>query len=173
MTDERISMLLQKYKEYSVSDEGYAVLRVKQNMKEETKGFWVWIHDNDYPLISEDGKFFKKIECELFPRTQRPKYPKQGNLSDDEFYSICRAITWEVSHDDMQKQINKGYKGAIYKLTFDIIKRKKRFKDNAPDWVKKAGKYDDFVFHDGKKVYLRKWEIPLYTQVLKKITKKR
>ena len=29
MTDERIEMLLQKYKEYEVSNEGYAVLRVK------------------------------------------------------------------------------------------------------------------------------------------------
>ncbi|KAG4099431.1 hypothetical protein H8356DRAFT_357572 [Neocallimastix lanati (nom. inval.)] len=113
--------LVEKYKKYAETPEAFAVLFVKKYLNS-SKGKWVDILDTNIPeyYVMEDLEF-QSVECELFKRTIQPVYPeKELNMSEEDYYYKCRAITWEAAHTDIDQQRRKNIKG----LKFQIVAKK-------------------------------------------------
>ena len=141
---------LEKYLQYASSIEAYAVLFVKKYLNQ-SKGMWVDIINTEYSYhYKPDALQFKKVICEVFPRTIKPKYPPKSDFQNDEdYYLVCRAITYDVSHKDIETQKMKGVRGKKYVIEgiryFD--KKKKRpscFTTSAPKEIEElAGNLND------------------------------
>lgn len=123
---------LEKYLQYASSEEAYAVLFVKKYL-DQAEGMWVDIIDMWYPYHYEPNTLqFKKVICEVFPRTIKPKYPPKSDFQNDEdYYLVCRAITYDVAHKDIETQRAKGVHGKKYEIEgvryFDNKKKKPPF----------------------------------------------
>ena len=116
---------LEKYLEYANSPESFAVLFVKKYLLN-AKGCWIDILDLDENahFLAEELEF-RSVTCELFPRKIQPKYPpKKPDETNDEYLQICRAITWETAHLDINTQRMQGYKGSVYELTGGMLRKK-------------------------------------------------
>lgn len=134
--------LLEKHKKYATTEEAFAILFVKKYLKQ-SSGMWVDILN--YQLLNHydyRNLQFKKVKCELFKRTINPVYPPKSEFEDEEeYYMICRAITWEAANEDIEQQRANGIKGKFYTLEgvrFKDFKKKKPpyFKKDAPKELK-------------------------------------
>lgn len=137
---------LEKYLQYASSSEAYAVLFVRKYLNQ-AKGMWVDIIHADYPRHYNLEKLqFKTVECELFPKTMHPKYPKRDKFqSDEDYYLVCRAITYDMAHRDIERQIDKGINGKEYRIEgvryYDEKKKKPPyFISSAPNEIKALAK---------------------------------
>ena len=120
--------LLKQYREYSETEESRAILFVKQHLKQANNQVWIDIlksRELDYwPNLKansnktqDKGPFFAFVRCELYPRKTQPKYPpKRKDQSPGDYISLCRAITWEAAHQDIEKLSWRGYKGPVYEI---------------------------------------------------------
>lgn len=109
---------------------------------------WVDITDTDYSNHYNPNKLqFKKVKCELFLRTIKPKYPPKKDFQNDEdYYLVCRAVTYNTALKDIEKQRRKGIRGKKYIIEgvryFD--KKKKRpsyFIESASKEIKELEKH--------------------------------
>ncbi|MUK79107.1 hypothetical protein GNP79_19470 [Aliivibrio fischeri] len=102
-------ILLNKYLSYANTDEAFAVLFVKKNLKQ-TKSYWVDIVDCDRYEMSSNNLHFRFVVGYLYKRKLQPKYPpkseytKNGIFDERRYLLMVRAITWEVAHKDIQQQ---------------------------------------------------------------------
>ncbi|KAG4099432.1 hypothetical protein H8356DRAFT_1667456 [Neocallimastix lanati (nom. inval.)] len=110
--------LIEKYKEYAETEEAYAVLFVKKHLNA-SKGNWVDILNTNVPGDwYMDDLEFQSVECELFKRKIHPVYPKKSSyMSDEDYYNICRAITWNTAHTDIAQQRRRGVKGLKFRIS--------------------------------------------------------
>ena len=109
--------LIEKYKEYANSVEAYAVLFVKKYLRA-SKGKWVDILNFDVGYHNNVNHLeFEFVKCELFDRKIKPQYPPKNFFDKEYDYIIaCRAITWEVAHNDIDNQRRAGIKGLKFQL---------------------------------------------------------
>ena len=135
-----------KYLAYAESDEAYAILFVKKYLKSSI-GCWVDIIDYHCPNHYEPNNLqFKKIVCDIFPRTIKPKYPKKEKFeSNEDYYFVCRAITYDTAHNDINKQKRSGVKGKRFVVEgvryLDKTKvRPPFFRSSAPKEIKALAK---------------------------------
>ncbi len=105
--------LIEKYLKYAQTEEAYAVLFVKKYLKK-AENKWIDIISLDAGAKAEELEF-TSLNCELFERKIKPKYPNRKEyLSEEEYEQACRAITWKTAHEDIQKQRLKGICGTRY-----------------------------------------------------------
>jgi len=101
--------LLARYREYAGSEEAFAVLFVKQHLAQ-ARGHWVDPVDFERYEMSPDNMHFRFVVGGLYPRKLQPKYPPKsafatnGNVDENAYYLIVRAITWETAHADIEQQ---------------------------------------------------------------------
>ncbi len=114
--------LFRKYIEYASSEEALAVLFVKKELKK-AAGHWVDILNfESYHDISSENLEFKLVQCSLFKRKIKPKYPSKGDFQlngkfdENKYYQAIRAITWSTAHEDIRKQKLNGVKGIKYEI---------------------------------------------------------
>ena len=129
--------LIDKYLEYASTDEAYAILFVKKNLNASLNK-WVDILSHDNAWGFEHHRLeFKNVTCELFERKLQPQYPKKTDFSTQEAYEIaCRAITWNIAHEDIERQRTKGINGRRYQIAGRLVKRTSIFVDDAPEEIK-------------------------------------
>ncbi|MDE7243324.1 MAG: hypothetical protein K2O18_05005 [Oscillospiraceae bacterium] len=111
-------MDINKYLDYARSPEAFAVLFAKKHLKQAGDGVWVDILDYDAPGGYRIERLrFRRVECELFPRRTKPKYPLRRNFdSESEYVMACRAVTWEAACRDIGNQRLAGYHGRRYRI---------------------------------------------------------
>lgn len=141
--------LLKKYLSYANTDEAYAVLFVKKYLPE-SKGHWIDIIDCERYHQSQDNLHFRFVVGELYKRKLKPNYPKKsefvngGEFNEREYLMMVRAITWETSHKDIERQKSKGqrkHKFKIAGISFDRNRGNHNFfKEDAPAEIKALAK---------------------------------
>lgn len=140
--------LFRKYIEYASSEEALAVLFVKKELKK-SAGHWVDILDfESYHDISYENLEFKLVQCGLFKRKIKPKYPPKndfqlnGKFDENKYYQAVRAITWSTAHEDIQKQKLNGVKGIKYEI------RGVKYNKNRGKYIKRPPWLDSPVWKD-------------------------
>ena len=141
-----IEEMVEKYKHYCRTEESFAVLFVKKYLRA-SDNKWIDIIDLE---LGEDTTVenieFKSVTCELFEKTIKPKYPpKQYFQSDEEYTLICRAITWETAHKDINNQRAQNIQGSKYSLGGTVHRTKNKnysgyFVKDAPAEIKALAK---------------------------------
>lgn len=151
----------EKYLAYANSEESRAVLFAKKHLKNATNKYWVDIvHSEEYDIcgycddnhseicpceMKKKELQFRVVECGLFERKIKPKYPPKedyfvdGKFDEDEYYFAVRAITWQAAHDDIASQKQKGIVGIGYVINgVRYCQNKKRpyFREDAPPEIK-------------------------------------
>ena len=124
--DNKYKQLLEQFRRYTQTEESRAILFVKKHLKQADNTVWVNIlkcrEANFYPSLKPDsdkdkGPFFEFIRCELYPRKTQPKYPpKRKNQTPEDYVNLCRAITWEAAHNDIDDLAARGYYGPVYEI---------------------------------------------------------
>lgn len=146
--------MIEKYLEYANTEESFAVLFVKKYLKSYSNRYWVDINsvstsskDSPKNMNARDLEF-EEVVCTLYVREERPVYPdkiefiksrlilpyeqflklpscqKTLDHYEKEYLTLCRAITWDVSHDDITYQKHRGVKGISFQLTGKKIQKK-------------------------------------------------
>lgn len=73
----------------------------------------------EFVVVNEKIKI-RSVSGRLFPRRMGVSYPlptdskfikKDGSFDAKKYYLVCCGLTWDVSHRDVKKQIEKGVKG--------------------------------------------------------------
>lgn len=150
MLDKKYMILLKQYSEYISSEESIAVFLVRYYVdKLDTKTKWIDVVSSDYWDHKSGLTGFNYLIVEIFDRKVQPIYPKKTDDMDDfEYKRICKAITWEVSHQDIHDQRTKGIRGPMYLLTVSIYNknRGKKIIEMKPFWNEEYGGFD----HTGK-----------------------
>lgn len=150
MIDNNYKSLLKRYSNYIKTEESQVVFFVKVNVNDlDTKSKWIDVVGYDYRLRSYGRSGFNYMIVELFDRIILPKYPKKTqDQSDAEYTSLCRAITWEVAHEDISKQRTEGIRGPIYLIATTLYNknRGKKIIEMKPFWNEEYGGFD----HTGK-----------------------
>lgn len=150
MTDNIYKSLLERYSSYTRTEESKVVFLVKSFSKElDTKSKWVDVVSYDYRYRDYGKSGFNYLIVELFDRKILPKYPKKTkDQTDGEYSALCRAITWEVSHEDIHKQRSEGIRGPIYLFVLSLYNknRGKKIIIEKPFWNEEYGGFD----HTGK-----------------------
>lgn len=141
--------LLKRYREYAGTEEGFAVLFVKQNLSQ-SKGHWIDISNCRRYEMSPNDMHFRFVTGKLYKRTIHPKYPPKssytfnGKFDEHNYYLMTRAITWETAHKDIEQQKSKRVKPIKFEITgasYDKNRGKKGyFRDNTPEDIKALAK---------------------------------
>ena len=146
--------LLEQFRRYSETQESRAILFVKRHLKQANDKYWVNILKSReldrYPALKpgadgkkDEGPFFGFVRCELYPRRTKPDYPPRRKYqSDGAYVTICRALTWEAAHDDIEHLSMRGYKGPIYEIFAELkpIKGAGLFVPDAPPEIQALAK---------------------------------
>lgn len=150
MTNNVYKSLLKRYSDYTRTFESQVVFLVKQFSQElDTKRKWIDVVSYDYRVRDYGRSGFNYMVVELFDRKIFPKYPKKTDEeSDAEYTALCRAITWEVSHEDIHKQRLEGKRGPIYLFVLRLYNKNRGKKKiiEKPFWNEEYGGFD----HTGK-----------------------
>ena len=138
--------LIEKYKAYANSEEAYAVLFVKKHLNA-AQGKWIDIISTGFKCDMSRLEF-EFVECELFKRILKPKYPskkdfiRDGKFDEYEYTMACRAVTWHTAHDDIFQQRLKRVKGLLFRLHGRFVEvpnpnyKEGFFVEDAPDEIK-------------------------------------
>src|SRR5262245_37677284 len=95
--------LLKRYREYSSTEEAFAVLLVKKHLAQ-AKGRLVDVVNFRRYEMSSDPMHFRFVVGGLFERKVQPQYPPRssctinGKFDERGYYLMTRAITWETAH---------------------------------------------------------------------------
>lgn len=146
MDNNKYKELLNKYMDYLNSTEALAVYLVKAYATQiDTSNKWIDIVSSNIWNHKSKKTAFNYLIVEIFDRKRQPKYPAKTNeVSDFDYRQICKAITWEVSHEDIDDQKGKGIKGQLF-LTIIPIYNKNRGKKviiEKPNWNEEYGGFD-------------------------------
>ena len=141
--------LLKKYLKYANTDEAFAVLFVKKHLAE-AKGYWIDISDCRRYEMSSDNLHFRFVVGGLYKRRIQPRYPPKstctvnGEFDEHMYYSMIRAITWEVAHKDIEQQKSKSVAPRKFKITGVSYNKKRNnkkfFREDAPPKIKALAK---------------------------------
>jgi hypothetical protein len=129
------------YLEYASTAEAMAILFVKKNMQQQSAGKWVDIISCEQYERSEDKLHFRFVECGLYRRMIKPKYPPQsefmnkGNFDERSYYTAIRAITWETANRDIEQQKAQGVIGEKYRITGVRYNKNKGKYKSKPPWL--------------------------------------
>ncbi len=138
--------LVDKYKDYLKSSEALAVYLVKSYVRQvDTRNKWIDIVNSSTWEHRSGKTAFNYIIIEVFDRMKHPIYPKRTDQMDDYGYrQICKAITWEVSHDDIRDQRERGIRGQLFLTIVPIYNKNKGKKVviEKPFWNEEYGGYD-------------------------------
>jgi hypothetical protein len=150
MQNDKYKELLKRYLEYTWSAESKAVFLVRNFVTQiNTKTKWIDVVDSNNWVHKSGLTGFNYLVIEIFDRKIKPIYPiKTADINDSVYRSICRAITWEVSHQDIENQREKGIRGPMYLLTISIYNKNRGKKKIVmkPFWNEEYGGFD----HTGK-----------------------
>ncbi len=98
--------LINKYQNYAATEEAFAVLFVRNNLRK-ALGHWVDITDSKQYEMSDDKLHFRYVRGGLFRRKIDPMYPKKsmftvdGVFNEKAYILAVRAITWETAKKDI------------------------------------------------------------------------
>lgn len=138
--------LLKDYNNYSHSEEAVVVYLVRNYVdKLETKSKWIDVVDYHAWGIRGEKRAFNYFIIELFHREINPTYPNEKEyLNKNEYARICKALTWEASHTDIDQQREKGKRGPMYLVICPVRNknRGKMFKKAFPFWNEEYGGFD-------------------------------
>lgn len=137
--------LLERYLEYASSEEAFAVLFVKKHLPE-ARGYWIDPAEFRRYEKSSDNLHFRFVIGALYQRLELPKYPSKVEFTINDVFNerryvtICRAITWETAHRDMEQQRSSGVRGSKFEVTGVSYDRNRGcagfFRDDAPPEIK-------------------------------------
>jgi hypothetical protein len=137
--------LLDKYREYASTEESFAVLFVKKNLRK-AKGLWIDVLDCDRYEMSPDDLHFRFVKGGLYEKKIVPKYPskseytKNGKFDERSYMLTVRALTWDAAHKDISQQKKKRVKPIKYEISgvsFDKNRNNKSyFREDAPPEIK-------------------------------------
>lgn len=104
------------YIAYVDSSESTAVLIVRDIVKNiDTKEKWIDVRHMEKRFLSDYDGDFSFIIVELFPRKQKPTYPKKMvEQTDSDYENRKRYITWQTATADINHQRAQGIKGDLY-----------------------------------------------------------
>lgn len=161
MESSNYKALLKDYNNYSHSDEAVVVYIVRNYVdKLETKSKWIdvidfdawainreWGNNREWESNEKKKKSFNYFVIELFKREINPIYPNEKEYSEnqkDNYIRICKALTWEASHTDIDQQREKGKRGPMYLVICPVRNknRGKKFKKAFPFWNEEYGGFD-------------------------------
>ena len=138
--------LVDKYEDYLKSSEALAVYLVKSYVHQvDTRNKWIDIVNSSTWEHRSSKTAFNYLIIEVFDRMKHPIYPKRTELMDDYgFRQICKAITWEVSHDDIRDQRERGIRGQLFLAIIQIYNKNKGKKVviEKPVWNDEYGGFD-------------------------------
>ena len=149
--------LMERYENYEASDEAYCVAFARKYLKA-AKNHWtmpVFFRRTNTATITKEAveKFggniryhqgvldFGILTVAVFPRKKQPEYPdketfisknifRDREYAEEEYRDLCRAITWDTSHHDMESQIyNKGVIPEVYQIEAETLLYPKYYKD--------------------------------------------
>jgi hypothetical protein len=135
--------LLKKYEAYQKSEESFIVSMIKVHVKDlDTINKWIDVVDYDCCRWINEKPCFKYIIFELFDRKIKPKYPPKADIH------LKRALTWNVSHEDIDNQKSNGIKGPLFLVTCSLINvnHGKKSLKSFDYWNEEYGGFD----HTGK-----------------------
>lgn len=177
MKESNYKALVDKYRDYLESTEALAVYLVKAYVKQiNINKKWVDVVSSSTWSHKSKKTAFNYLIVEIFDRKTYPFYPnKSDNLSEHEYRQICRAITWEVSHNDIDAQRLKGDRGQLYLTIIPVLNKNhgKTLITEKPFWNEEYGGFDytGKVPTTSKKVEVRmKPEWDYFVKACKKIT---
>ncbi len=136
-------LLLKEYEKYNKSEESFIVSLIKIHAKNlDTTTKWIHVVEYDCWRWIDEKPCFNYIIIELFNRMIKPKYPANADSS------LRRAITWEVCHEDIDKQKALGIKGPLFLVTCSLIDVNygKKVLKSFDNWNEDYGGFD----HTGK-----------------------
>ena len=138
--------LVDKYEDYLKSSEALAVYLVKAYVHQvDTRNKWIDIVNSSTWEHRSSKTAFNYLIVEIFDRIKHPIYPKRTDKMDDyEYRQICKAITWEVSHDDIRDQRERGIRGQLFLTIVPIYNKNKGKKVviEKPFWNEEYGGFD-------------------------------
>ena len=138
--------LVDKYEDYLKSSEALAVYLVKAYVHQvDTRNKWIDIVNSSTWEHRSGKTAFNYLIIEVFARRKHPIYPNRAEQMDDYGYrQICKAITWEVSHDDIRDQRERGIRGQLFLVIVPIFNKNKGKKVviEKPYWNEEYGGYD-------------------------------
>jgi|GEM_PF-2163995 len=146
MKENKYKDLVEKYKDYLNSTEALAVYLIKAYAKQiDTINKWVDIVSSDTWDHKSEKTAFNYLIVEIFDRKIQPEYPnKADQFNDYDYRQTCRAMTWDVSHKDIDEQRGKGIRGQLF-LTIIPVYNKNRGKKviiEKPNWNEEYGGFD-------------------------------
>ena len=138
--------LVDKYEDYLKSSEALAVYIIKAYVHQvDTRNKWIDIVNSSTWEHRSSKTAFNYLIVEIFDRIKHPIYPKRTDQMDDyEYRQICKAITWEVSHDDIRDQRERGIRGQLFLTIVPIYNKNKGKKVviEKPFWNEEYGGFD-------------------------------
>ena len=138
--------LVDKYEDYLKSTEALAVYIIKAYVHQvDTRNKWIDIVNSSTWEHRSSKTAFNYLIVEIFDRKKHPIYPKRTDQMDDyEYRQICKAITWEVSHDDIRDQRERGIRGQLFLTIVPIYNKNKGKKVviEKPFWNEEYGGFD-------------------------------
>ena len=111
----------------------------------DTKNKWIDIVDYDQFSHRSNLVGFNYIIVEVFNRKIIPMYPEKKTFSNEFAYKqTCKAITWDVSHRDIEKQRASGARGLTYLIVISISNKNRGKKTiiEKPFWNEEYGGFD-------------------------------
>lgn len=146
MKNNKYKELLAKYKDYLNSTEALAVYIAKTYVNVlDTNKKWVDIISNDTWKHKSGITAFNYLIVEIFDKKKYPIYPvKTDQVSEHEYRQICKALTWKVSHKDIEIQRNNGIKGHFYLIIVQLFNKNqgKKVIIEKPFWNEEYGGFD-------------------------------
>ena len=138
--------LVDKYEDYLKSSEALAVYLVKSYVHQvDTRNKWIDVVSSNTWDHRSNKMAFNYLIVEIFDRKKHPIYPNKIEQMDDYRYrQICKAITWDVSHDDIRNQRERGIRGQLFLTIVPIYNKNKGKKVviEKPFWNEEYGGFD-------------------------------
>ena len=146
MINNKYKELLANYKDYLKSTEALAVYIAKAYVNDiDTENKWVDILSSDTWKHKSGETGFNYLIVEIFDKKDYPNYPiKDEQMSEYEYRQICKALTWKVSHEDINNQRQIGVKGQIFLIIVQLFNknRGKKVIIEKPFWNEEYGGFD-------------------------------
>ncbi len=128
------------------SSEALAVYIIKAYVHQvDTRNKWIDIVNSSTWEHRSSKTAFNYLIVEIFDRKKHPIYPNKIEQMDDYRYrQICKAITWDVSHDDIRNQRERGIRGQLFLTIVPIYNKNKGKKVviEKPFWNEEYGGFD-------------------------------
>lgn len=142
------------YIAYLERSESTALLIVRDIVDNiDTKDKWIDVRIIEKRFLSHYDRDFSFIIVELFPRKQKPTYPKKmAEETDSDYKNRITYITWQTATSDINHQRSKGIKGDVY-IVLPCLKNEHEDKydkhyiawDNAHSHFKRVRKSKHYV----------------------------